>query len=87
VDKRREKVLHLPAIEAPKKSHWDGLLCSPPVFACQFLVQQCSTFSNLSSDGQSAYWELQVHRNLYIKGMDVLQSIRNMTDAGTSYTE
>ena len=71
---------------SPEKSHWDGLLSSPPVFACQFLVQQCSTFCNPSSeDGQKAYWGLQVHRNLYIKGMDVLQSTRTITDAGTSY--
>jgi len=78
--------MFLPAIEATRKSHWDGLLSSPPVFACQFLVHQCSTLTNLSpEDGQRAYWGLEVHRNLYIKEMDVLQNTRTMTDAGTSY--
>jgi hypothetical protein len=86
LDKRRRNFLPLSAIEAPRNSHWDGLHSSSSVFACQFLVPQCSTLTNLSpEDGQMAYWGLQVHRNLYIKEMDVLQSTRTMTDAGTSY--
>ena len=58
---------------------------SPLLSACQFLVYQSTIFSNLSSENGQGLLGLQVHRNLYIKEMDVLQSTRTMTDAGTRY--